>query len=171
MEITEIMGAAGSLIGLTGGLGWLFNWRSNRKVAKATAEKTMIDNYEARIAALHESMQKANEIESSHLQRISELNHSLDDKTDYIRKMVQKVWESEQEVNRVNDLLNVSQTTVAALERQLGEANVEKEHYKAWHCQESDCDKRRPPNPTLRGVKYKGYSTSALRPQHSVEGK
>lgn len=154
MDINQLIALIGSALGIGGGLGWLYNWRSNRKIAKMTAEKAMIDNYEARIAALHESMQKSNAMESEHLKRISELNHALDGKTDRIRELTDKLYDSEQEVNRVNDLLNVAQSTIANLERQLGEANVQKEHYKAWHCRKAECTERLPPNPTLKGMTY-----------------
>lgn len=154
MDLNSLIGILGSALGIGGGLGWLFNWKSNRKVAKMTAEKAMIDNYEARITALHESMQKSNAIESEHLERISELNHALDDKTDRIRSLTDKLYESEQEVNRVNGLLAAAQSLVATLERQLGEAKVMTEHYRAWHCRNAECDHRMPPNPTLKGLTY-----------------
>lgn len=154
MDTQNLIAITGSTLGVAGSLGWLFNWRSNRKVARMTAEKAMIDNYEARIGALHESMQKSNAIESEHLERISNLNHALDDKTDRIRSLTDKLYESEQEVNRVNCLLADAQSAVATLERQLGETKVMTEHYKAWHCRNAECDHRMPPNPTLKGLTY-----------------
>lgn len=154
MDPQNLIAITGSTLGVAGSLGWLFNWRSNRRVARMAAEKAMIDNYEARIAALHESMQKSNAMETEHLERLSALNHALDGKTDRIRELTDKLYDSEQEVNRVNDLLNVAQSAIANLERQLGEANLQIEHYKAWHCRNADCPSRLPPNPTLKGLTY-----------------
>lgn len=143
-----------TLGGIVGGLGLGMFTKSGRVKSQSDAYKAMAEAYEYRINALHEVVAKCNDTEKMHAQRISELNTALNDKIDQIRKLTDELIVSERKANEVNDRLTDEQEKTARLERQLGEANVLIEHYKAWHCRKADCADREPPNPTLKGMQY-----------------
>lgn len=154
MDIITLIETIG---GIVSGFGIGMFTKSGRVKSQADAYKAMAEAYEYRINALHESINKCNEIEASHLKRISELNHSLDDKTSYIRELVQKLWDAEHETNRVNDILTEVQNRVAYLEKELGKERVLSAHYKNWRCEHSDCldpRGRKPPNNQLVNQDY-----------------
>lgn len=141
MNLNEIIALIGTALGTLGGGGWLINLRASRRVAKANADKALIDNYEARLESLHQTIDKLNDTEREHASRISELNHALDDKTAQIRKLTTRALDAEEENNRLNKLL--LKTTE---ERDC--ARLETEHYKSWRCEWPDCKDprgRKPP--------------------------
>ncbi|MBD5306113.1 MAG: hypothetical protein HDS14_00570 [Bacteroides sp.] len=140
MELSEIIGMIGTALGALGGGGWLINLRASRRTAKATADKALIDNYEARLAALHQTIDHLNATEREHAARICELNHALDDKTTQIRKLTQQVWDSQQDVNKAQEQINVLNERIIAL-------TEERDYYKTWHCRRPDCQDPRGPEP------------------------
>ena len=102
-----------TLGGIAGGLGIGMFTKSGRRKTKADADarvaeaqKLMIENYEARIKDLHSSIETLNKSEAHYIERISQQNHALDSKTEQIRNLTDKLYSSEQEVNRVQDMLN-----------------------------------------------------------------
>lgn len=152
---------SGALVAL-GGMGiYKFFTKSGQKEIKADADAKvadaqakMIDNYEERIKDLHENIQRLNEAERSYIERISEQNKAITGKNEQIRNLTQKCWESEQEVNRVQEKLN------AANERIIG-LTEERDFYKMWLCKSNTCVKgnpdpegRQPPNPKLVGMQF-----------------
>lgn len=126
----------------TGGLlGWLS--KSGRVKAKADAFKAMEEAYEFRIKALHEVIETCNRTIKELQERIAELNHALDDKTDQIRKYVA-------------ELMKV-QSAVAEKEREIAELRVALEYVLEWRCEHPDCNDlrgRRPPNGKLSGQSF-----------------
>ena len=140
MELSEIIGMIGTALGALGGGGWLINLRASRRTAKATADKALIDNYEARLAALHQTIDHLNATEREHAARICELNHAIDDKTTQIRKLTQQVWDSQQEVNKAQEYNNT-------LSAELLRRTEERDYYKTWHCRRPDCQDPRGPEP------------------------
>lgn len=146
IDITTILTTLASVL-ISGGGVWAYMTKSGRVKARADAYKAMAEQYEYRLDQANDRVKIANGTEKGHLERISELNHALDDKTDQIRKQVQKVWEAEQEINRVNAELIKARDEIADL-------RVDIERYKAWHCRHAECQNRRPPNPALKGQKY-----------------
>lgn len=118
--------------GIVGGLGLGMFTKSGRLKAQAESHKMMAEAYEYRIAALHESINKANETENAHLIRIAEQNRAIDDKTEQIRNLTQKLWDAEQETNRVNNNLVKAQEEICRL-------NLKVEHYREWRCYRYDC--------------------------------
>lgn len=129
MDIFSLLTALGTLAG-GGALGYIT--KTGRVKAKADAYKMMAESYEYRLSAANERIKTANETEATHLERISQLNHSLDGKTEQIRNLTQKLWESEQETNRVNKEL-------VAREEEIGRLRLRVEHYREWRCYWHDC--------------------------------
>lgn len=151
MNISEIIALIGTALGTLGGGGWLINLRATRRAAKANADKALIDNYELRLAALHQTIDKFNETEREHAARICELNHALDDKTEQIRKLTQHVWDSQQEVNKAQEYINT-------LNADLLRITEERDHYLAWHCRRNDCQDPRGPEPPRKKNKKPNQS-------------
>lgn len=118
------------------------------QLAEASAKKAEWERYEKQLdhSATTISTLQAQIQESA--ERISELNKALNDKTDRIRTLTDKCIESERSINDVNSQL-VKVTEERDREKLL------KEKYKEWHCQLSDCKDRQPPNPKLKGKKFK----------------
>lgn len=150
--VTEVISLIQTLGGIVGGLGLGIFTRSGKVKAQADAYKLMAEAYEYRINAANERIKTANETEASHLQRISELNHALDDKTDIIRKYVADLTKAEQEINRVNVKLVDAQTEIGDLKAEIGELKLKLEHYREWRCYWHDCQDPRGRKPEQKRV-------------------
>jgi DNA repair exonuclease SbcCD ATPase subunit len=148
------------ILGAVGGLEfikWIFNRKTENRLNKLEVRQKDFDLDEKRIAELHASIDKANELNDNLLARLSNANAAIDKHIDRNRKLSDRLYEAEQEVNRVNDVLTEEQHKTATLERRLGAAMRIADHYKQWRCERSDCQDprgRRPPNPSLRGKVY-----------------
>ena len=94
---------------------------------------------ERRIAELHASIDKANELNDNLLKRISAANAAIDKHIDRNRELADRLYYAEQETNRVNDKLTEEQTKTADLERRLGISQRMADHYKEWRCEWPDC--------------------------------
>lgn len=129
LELSTILGF---IVTLISGVGVGFLTKSGRVKAKADAYKAMAEAYEYRLKCADERVRICNETEKAHLSRISELNHALDDKTDYIREQVGKTIEAEHETNRVNRLLVAAQEEIGRLKLQVA-------HFREWRCYWHDC--------------------------------
>mgnify|MGYP003494059723 FL=1 len=148
------------ILGAVGGLEfikWIFNRKTENRLNKLEVRQKDFDLDEKRIAELHASIDKANELNDNLLARLSNANAAIDKHIDRNRKLSDRLYKAEQEVNRVNDVLTEEQHKTATLERRLGAAMRIADHYKQWRCERSDCQDprgRRPPNPSLRGKVY-----------------
>ena len=126
--------------------------KSGRIKAKADAMKVMSDGYEERIKSLHAINDAHNANEVKLTERIAQLDRTIDDKTAQIRNLTDKCFKSEQEVNRVQDLLNDAKDEIIRLTEERDQERADKEYYKNWRCIKSVCndpDGRRPPNSKL----------------------
>ena len=151
-----------TLGGIVGGFGIGSFSKSRRRKEKAEADKAVKDVYEERMRDLHSIIDNFNTTERSHSERISELNKALDDKTDRIRSLTDKVWDAERETNRINDLLMAEQRRTADL-------RVQVEYLKMWRCEWPDCQDprgRKPPNEKLKGLRYEPPVSTSLRSAH-----
>lgn len=148
------------ILGAVGGLEfikWIFNRKTENRLNKLEVRQKDFDLDEKRIAELHASIDKANELNDNLLARLSNANAAIDKHIDRNRELSDRLYKAEQEVNRVNDVLTEEQHKTATLERRLGTAMRIADHYKQWRCERSDCQNprgRRPPNPSLRGKVY-----------------
>lgn len=151
------------MIAITGAFGglefikWLFNRKTENRLNKLEVRQKDFYLDEKRIAELHASIDKANELNDNLLARLSNANAAIDKHIDRNRELSDRLYKAEQEVNRVNDVLTEEQHKTATLERRLGAAMRIADHYKQWRCERSDCQDprgRRPPNPSLRGKVY-----------------
>lgn len=148
------------ILGAVGGLEfikWIFNRKTENRLNKLEVRQKDFDLDEKRIAELHVSIDKANELNDNLLARLSNANAAIDKHIDRNRELSDRLYKAEQEVNRVNDVLTEEQHKTATLERRLGAAMRIADHYKQWRCERSDCQDprgRRPPNPSLRGKVY-----------------
>lgn len=148
------------ILGAVGGLEfikWIFNRKTENRLNKLEVRQKDFDLDEKRIAELHASIDKANELNDNLLARLSNANAAIDKHIDRNRELSDRLYKAEQEVNRVNDVLTEEQHKTATLERRLGAAMRIADHYKQWRCERSDCQDprgRRPPNPSLGGKVY-----------------
>ncbi len=148
------------ILGAVGGgefIKWLFNRKTEKRLNNIEVKQKDFDLYEKRITELHASIDKANELNDNLLERLSHANAALDKHIDRNRELSDRLYKTEQEVNRVNDVLTEEQHKTASLERRLGAALRAADHYREWRCERSDCKDprgRMPPNPSLNGKVY-----------------
>lgn len=160
MEHTAWYEILALLLGASGGIEcikWLFNRKTEKRLSDIEVKQKEFELDEKRIEELHDSIDKANKLNDDLLQRISNVNAALDKHIDRNRELSDRLYKSEQEVNRVNDLLTEEQRKTASYEQRLGTALRLIDHYKEWRCEWSDCKDprgRRPPNPRLNGKEY-----------------
>lgn len=160
MEQTTWWQILALILGAAGGLGfikWVFNRKTEKRLNNLEVKQKNFDLDKKRIEELHESINKANELNDNLLARISQANATIDKHIDRNRELSDRLYKSEQKTNRVNDILTEVQRKNADLERQLGEALRRVDHYKEWRCEWADCRDprgRRPPNPKLKGKTF-----------------
>lgn len=148
------------ILGAVGGLEfikWLFNRKTERRLNNIEVKQKDFDLDEKRIKELHASIDKANKLNDDLLARLSQANATIDKHIDRNRELSDRLYKSEQETNRVNDVLATAQHKCADLERRLGQALRLADHYKDWKCEWPDCQDprgRRPPNPKLKDKTY-----------------
>lgn len=157
------------ILGALGGIEfikWLFNRKTEKRLNKIEIKQREYELDKNRIAELHESIDKANKLNDDLLARLSKANATINKHIDRNRELSDRLYKSEQEVNRVNDMLTEEQHKTANLEKRFGVVLRLVDHYKDWRCEWSDCKDprgRRPPNPNLKGKTY------ALPPQIKAE--
>lgn len=160
MEQTTWWQILSLILGAVGGLEfikWLFNRKTERHLNNIEVNQKDFDLDEKRIAELHASIDKANELNDNLLARLSHANAAIDKHIDRNREISDRLYKAEQETNRVNDALTKEQHKTADLERRLGEALRLADHYKEWRCEQTDCQDprgRKPPNQKLKGQTY-----------------
>lgn len=148
------------ILGAVGGfefIKWIFNRKTERRLNDIEVKQKTFDLDQKRITELHESIDKANELNDNLLKRLSQANATIDKHIDRNRELSDRLYKAEQEVNRVNNVLTDEQRKTAKLERQLGQALRLADHYKEWKCEWADCQDprgRRPPNHRLKGKTY-----------------
>lgn len=152
--LTQLIIPAGTL--LIGGVAGMLT-KSGRVKAKADAMKAMAEVYEERLRTLHAINETHNRNEVTMTERIAQLDRTIDDKVVEIRKLRDQGYASEQEVNRVQNLLNDAKDEIIRRTEERDEERRLKEYYKRWRCEKSICadpEGRRPPNSKLAAEKY-----------------
>lgn len=150
----------GYILGATGGIEfikWIFNRKTEKRLKNIEVKQKDFDLDERRIKELHDSIDKANKLNDNLLARISQANAAIDKHVDRNRELSDRLYKSEQEINRINDARTEEQRKNSLLERQLGQALRLIDHYKGWRCEWPDCRDprgRRPPNDKLKGKTY-----------------
>lgn len=154
INFIEIISTLGTILAGVG-IGWLS--KSGRMKEKADAYKKMGEAFQFRMDSLHGDIAVLNKTNKELTERIAELNHALNDKTMQIRNLTEKVYSSEQEVNRVQDLLNDAKDEIIRLTEERDRERAAKEYYKQWKCVKSVCNDpegRIPPNSKLATQEY-----------------
>lgn len=160
MNILDIARELALIFGTIGGIElikWVFNRKTEKQLNALEVKQKDFELDEKRIAELHASIDKANDLNDKLLERISAANAAVDKYVDRNRELSDRLYAAEQEVNRVNNVLTEEQRRNANLERKLGQALRLADHYKEWRCEWPDCQDprgRRPPNPTLKQKTY-----------------
>lgn len=148
------------ILGAVGGfefIKWVFNRNTEKRLNNIEVRQKDFDLDEKRIAELHLSIDKANDLNDNLLARLSAANATIDKHIDRNRELSDRLYKAEQEINRVNDALTEEQHKTANLERRLGAALRLADHYKEWRCEWTDCKDprgRRPPNEKIKGKRY-----------------
>lgn len=96
------------ILGAVGGgefIKWLFNRKTEKRLNNIEVKQKDFDLDEKRITELHASIDKANELNDNLLERLSHANAALDKHIDRNRELSDRLYKTEQEVNRVNDAL------------------------------------------------------------------
>ncbi len=165
INISELLSTLVTLL-LGGGLGWLT--KSGRIKDKADAYKKMAEAYQYRIDTLHAALDTCNKTINEGQDRIADLNHALNakedekrqmeaDKTKQIRNLTGKLYQSEQEVNRVQNILNEANNIIIRLTEERDDERRRADYNEIWRCEWTDCKDPRgpkPPRDKLRGLKY-----------------
>lgn len=153
----EALVALFTAVGGLEGIKWLFNRKTEQRLSTLEVNQKSFELDERRIQELHDSIDKANELNDNLLQRLNNTNAAIDKQIDRNRELSDRLYKSEQKVNRVNDQLTREQRKTAEYEKRLGEKDRLIDHYKQWRCEWTDCKDprgRRPPNPHLKGRTY-----------------
>lgn len=149
------------ILGAVGGfefIKWAFNRKTEARLNQIEVKQKDFDLDEKRISELYEAIDKENALNSNLLQRLSNANAAIDKHIDRNRELSDRLYQAEQEINRVNNVLTEEQHKTANLEKRLGTVLRIADHYREWRCERSDCNDprgRRPPNPKLEGKEYK----------------
>lgn len=160
MEQTTWWQTLALILGAVGGLGfikWIFNRKTEKRLNSLEVKQKTFDLDDKRITELHASLDKANKLNDDMYSRLLRESAKIDEYTNRNRELSDRLYKSEQETNRVNDILTEVQRRNADLERKLGEALRRVDHYKQWRCEWADCQDprgRRPPNHKLKGKTY-----------------
>ncbi len=150
----EVLAALLTAVGGLEFIKWLFNRNTEQRLNSLEVKQQEFELDASRIAELHESMDKANELNDNLLARLSTANAAIDKHIDRNRELSDRLYKSELEVNRVNNLLTAEQSKTASYEKRIGELNRLIDHYKEWRCEKAGCTLRQPPNLQLKGKVY-----------------
>lgn len=124
MEI-DFNSIATLLFGSTSVVGFLFGYRSRKKLARVEADKAETDMYRSQVKDVLEMY-------GTLLTRLSEANRTIDTHIDRNRELSDRIWKAEQECNRLNERNHTQGERITNL-------LLEVEHWKHWHCRRCDC--------------------------------
>lgn len=116
-------------------------------LAEHDADRAEVERLHMMIDNQQKSLDIYLKIEKDNAERIAEQNKALNDKTEQIRKLTAQIIESEHGRNSDKD-------EIVRLTAENADLKLLVKHYKSWHCQNSDCIDRIPPNKKLKGLKY-----------------
>lgn len=151
---TSILGGAFSII-------W---WNKTKRIKEAEvkqkeaeAEKTQADADEAEVTRLlseldhqQKTVENLLRLNTNLTERLSKLNATVDKHIDRNRELSDRLYNSETELNRLNEKLLI-------VTEERDEARRQSDYDKMWRCERTDCqDPRgpRPPREKLKNLKY-----------------
>lgn len=142
-----------ALLGCSTLVGFILYSKANRRIkdaeaqeAQAKAEKADADADEAEDHRFNTLLNLVDSLTS----RLSSLNATVDKHIDRNRELSDRLYQSEMEINRLNE-------RIITLTEERDDARRQADYDKMWRCERSDCqDPRggRPPRDKLRGLKY-----------------
>lgn len=142
-----------ALLGCSTLVGFILYGKANRRIkdaealeAQAKAEKADADADEAEDHRFNTLLNLVDSLTS----RLSSLNATVDKHIDRNRELSDRLYQSEMEINRLNE-------RIITLTEERDDARRQADYDKMWRCERSDCqDPRggRPPRDKLRGLKY-----------------
>lgn len=171
MEITEINTIIATLATTGAGLGWLFQWRANKRIKNAEADTAEVAAQQAKsnahIAHIENNYQHQIEnlldINDKHTERIARLNESSDKDRERLREMTDRHAQAEQELNKLNEEYRREAARLNdRIDRQadiIKELYLERDHYKDHLCTKNRCKTRQPYNPEIIGRPYQAFVT------------
>lgn len=142
-----------ALLGCSTLVGFILYGKANRRIkdaeaqeAQAKAEKADADADEAEDHRFNTLLNLVDSLTS----RLSSLNATVDKHIDRNRELSDRLYQSETEINRLNE-------RIITLTEERDDTRRQADYDKMWRCERSDCqDPRggRPPRDKLRGLKY-----------------
>lgn len=132
MDITEIiMTVSGFLSG--GGLGWLLNARTNRRIAMSQADKSQVEARQAEFDLLRQQIELNQQQNIALIEQLGRKEERFADQTARLRDIQRELSRTLDRVMRLTAALN---------------------HYRYWHCRipygpgPRQCGRRQPPHPS-----------------------
>lgn len=158
MEITEINTIIATLATTGAGLGWLFQWRSNKRIKNAEADtaeaqaqsakhETQLKRIEGNYQSQIEALQANNE---GLIKRLAEAHEMQENVIQSRQESERKQWQLERTIDKLNDRI------LTQAER-IMELSLKCDHYKNNLCTKNDCKTRKPANPALIGTTYEPF--------------
>ena len=146
--IIEVVLGGASLVSL------LMYRKANKRIKTNEANKSDVDVTAAKYELYEQRLEHANQTIEAHNstilaqgQTINDLNKALDNKTERIRELTDKLWESERESNHLNVKLVEATETI-------GKQNLRIDKLTRWKCHKSSCMNREPESPTIKGRNF-----------------
>lgn len=143
-----------AVLGCTTLLGFILYHRQTKRMknaealnAEIEADQHQFDLYKAQLEHCSEAVEQHNQTIINQSATITKLNDEITVKTERIRELTDKLWQSERESNELNAQI------IEKTER-IGQLELQCQKYKDWHCRVASCPNRLPPNPTLKGRKF-----------------
>lgn len=132
----------------------LLYYGANKRIKQNEANKSDVDVTAAKYELYEQRLEHANQTIEAHNstilaqgQTINDLNKALDNKTERIRELTDKLWESERESNHLNVKLVEATETI-------GKQNLRIDKLTRWKCHKSSCMNREPESPTIKGRNF-----------------
>lgn len=142
------------ILGGTSLVGILLYYKANRRIKNNEANKSDVDVTAAKYELYEQRLEHANQTIEAHNstilaqgQTINDLNKALDNKTERIRDLTDKLWESERESNHLNVKLVEATETI-------GKLNLRIDKLTRWKCHRGSCDHREPESPTIKNKSF-----------------
>lgn len=143
-----------AVLGCTTLLGFILYYKQTKRMKNAEALKAEIEAdgdryemYEERLNHCNQTVEQHNETIIHQSETIANLNSALDGKTERIRELTDKLWQSETGSNKLNAQL-IEKTEI------IGQLNLRIDKLMRWKCHDSNCNHRIPQSPTIKGKTF-----------------
>lgn len=120
------------------------------------ARKAEVDRLLAQVDHQQKTIENLMQINNGLLERLSRQNNAIDKHIDRRHALADKLSASEQETNRVNNLLNDAKNDIIRLTEERDEERSRADYNEMWRCERNDCNDergRKPPR-NLDGKQY-----------------